>query len=118
MPEPPSSPPPPDVAGRLHTVADLLRRADHLEPDAQRALADLVDELGRTLSAAPVPSAELTHLTDSTTHLAQALHQRQDAAVASARSRLEDAILRAEVKAPVAADIARRLIEALSNIGI
>jgi hypothetical protein len=117
MPEPPSQPS--AVAARLSAVAQLLRRADHLEPETQQALADLVDELATALAAGTLPSAEVTHLTDTTTELIQALHGSEGHGVlGAARDRLNQAIVRAEADAPVAAGIARRLIETLANIGI
>jgi hypothetical protein len=116
---PAGSPAPSGVAASLHSLAELLRAADHLEPEAQQALADLVDELGNALHPGAVAGPEMTHLADSTTHLLQALHQQHDTrAVASARGRLEQAIVGVEAKAPGIAGIARRLVDALSNIGI
>jgi hypothetical protein len=107
------------VHSHLQAVAQLLRRADHLGPEAREALAELVDELAGALTAAPVPSAELKHLTESTTHLIQAIGERHHTGVlAAARDRLNEAIVRAETGAPTVAGIARRLVEALSNIGI
>src|SRR6266852_1140726 len=108
MPEPPSPQPTSssEVQAGLHAVAQLLRQADHLGPEARQALAGLVDELGSTLIAAPVASAELAHLTDSTTHLVQALREPHNPGLlAAARDRLNAAIVRAEVEAPTAAGL-------------
>jgi hypothetical protein len=117
MPEPPPEPNP--VSARLHAVAQLLRQVEHLEPETQQALADLVDELGSALGPGTASSAELTHLTESTAGLIKALHGEEESGVLSkARDRLNEAIVRAEAGAPVAAGIARRLVETLSNIGI
>ena len=121
MPEQPSgaSPSPSDLQARVHAIAEFLRQADHLGPEAQQALAELVDELGNMLRSTAVPSAEMAQLTDSTAHLVQALHPEQDAeARAVALGRLEEAVLRVENKAPTAAGILHRLVETLSNIGI
>jgi hypothetical protein len=110
---------PAEVQAGLHAVAQMLRQADHLGSEARQALAELVDELGSTLTSAPVAGAELAHLTDSTTHLVQALREPHKAGLlAAARDRLNAAIVRAEVKAPTAAGLARQLVETLSNIGI
>lgn len=103
----------------LHELARLLREAQHLEPEAQQALADLVDELGKALDPATAPSAEMAHLADSAAGLAQALHQRHDTSVlVAARDRLEAAALRAEADAPVTAGVVRRLLDTLANLGI
>jgi hypothetical protein len=120
MPEPPGSPPtPPEVQARLHAVAQLLRQAEHLTPQARRALAELVDELSDALSSPGAGAAETARLTESTAHLLEALGRRHDTGVlAAARDRVDEAIVAAETKAPVAAGLARRLVEALSNIGI
>ncbi len=121
MPEqpPPDVPAPAEVQTTLHTIARLLRENPHLGPEEQRALADLVDELGHALHPATVPSEEMAHLAESTTHLVQALHQGHGAGLlSSARNRLEQAIIRAEAQAPVAAGVARRLLDTLANLGI
>jgi hypothetical protein len=107
------------VQASLHELARLLREAHHLEPEAQQALADLVDELGKALDPADVPSAEMAHVADTAAQLAHALHQRQDTSVLlAARDRLEAAALRAEAEAPVTAGIVRRLLDTLANLGI
>ena len=117
MPEQPSAGS--QVQDSLHAIAQVLRQPGHLTPETQAALAELVDELGNALSSGAVPSAEMAHLTDSTAHLLHALHKRHDTGLlASARDRLEEAILRAETGAPTAAGLARRLVETLSNLGI
>src|SRR5947209_11794393 len=104
-----------EVEASLHTVARVLREAQPLGPEARRALADLVDELGNVLHSAAVPPPDVRHLADSTTHLIQALHQRQDPGrLARARDRLEQAILGIESQAPVAAGLARRVMDALA----
>ena len=121
MPEQPaaSSPGPSDIQNRLQTIAQRLRQAGHLDPQAQKELADIVEELGKTLAACPLPAADMAHLSDSTAHLVQALHEKHDTGLlASARDRLEEAIVRAEAGAPVVAGVARRLVETLSNLGI
>jgi hypothetical protein len=100
-------------------VAQLLRQGDPLKPEARQALADLVDELAPALRSTALPFAEVAHLNDSMTHLVQAIQQGHDSGLlAAARDRVERAIVAAEAHAPVAAGIARRLIDVLSNIGI
>jgi hypothetical protein len=103
----------------LHDLAEVLREAHHLEPEAQQALADLVDELQAALEPTAVPPAELAHLAESAAHLARALRQRHDAGLlAAARERLEQAAVRAETAAPLATGLARRFMETLANLGI
>jgi hypothetical protein len=115
MPEPT----PPEVAASLHTVARLLREGQHLTPEAQQVLAELVDEIGNALEPGTVPSAELAHLAESTAHLAEVLHQRPEGGVlTAARDRLEQAALAVEYQAPVLTGLVRRLIDTLSNLGI
>ena len=121
MPEqPPSGPPEPSgVPASLHAIARLLRESPPLGPEAQQALAALVDELGNALGSAPVPPAEVTHLADSTAQFVQAVRHRHDPGrLAAARDRFEQAILGAEAQAPLTAGLARRLLDALANIGI
>src|SRR2546423_1079361 len=108
-----------DVGTRLHSISQRLRETPHLGPEARQELAALVDELAQALDSSAVPSAEKAHLTESTAHLLQALQQRQDTSLlTTARERLDQAILNAEAHAPFAAGIARRLVEALADLGI
>jgi len=103
----------------LHTIAEILRDPRPLSQEIRAVLADLVDELGRVLTTATVPSAEVAHLAESTALLARAVH-RQEAPglLAAARSRVEAAIFAAESKAPLIAGLARRLLDTLADIGI
>lgn len=108
-----------DLEGSLHELSQRLREADRLGPEAQRSLADLLDELARTLHPAAPPSEEAAHLAASSAHLAATLKQRRDrGAIAAAIRRLEEAATRAEMEAPVAAGFARQLLEVLANLGI
>ena len=121
MPEqPPSGPPAPSgVQASLHAIAEVLREPRPLSREAREALAALVDELGAAVSSAPVPPAEVAHLADSTAHLVQAVHrQATPGLLAAARQRLDRAIVAAETTSPLAAGLARRLLDALANIGI
>ncbi len=115
MPEQPPSGP----KASLHAIAELLRDPHPLTPELRTALADLLDEFGGTLPEGAFPPTEVQHLAESTAHLARALRQRRDAGyLAAARDRLEQAVLAAEAQAPAAAGLARRLLDALANIGI
>jgi hypothetical protein len=120
MPEP-SRPEPssPDVQKRLQELAGLLRTATHLEPDAQRELADLVEELAKVLASSPTPAPEAAHLAESAAHMAGALQQQKESGLLrTARHRLEEATVRAQAKAPLATGIVRRLLAALADLGI
>jgi hypothetical protein len=121
MPEPVAGGPefPSGVSERLHEIARLLRAADHLGPVEKEAVAELADELGNALRTAAPSSAEAAHLAGSAAHLIEALHRKENKGVlASARDRLEQAIVRAEARTPFLAGVARRLAEALTNLGI
>jgi hypothetical protein len=111
----------PRLKDTIHAVARVLREVHPLSLEAQQALAGLLDELGSCLALAvvPVPPEELAHLADSTAHLVRLVHRGAEAGLlASARDRLEQAILSAESRAPLSAGLARRLLDALANIGI
>jgi hypothetical protein len=108
-----------DVPLRLREVAQLLRRAHHLGPEAREALADLADELAGAVGSGAVSSAEGQHLAATAGHLIEVLHHNRDeGAVAAARRRVEEAVLAAEARAPVAAGLAHRLLDALADLGI
>jgi hypothetical protein len=118
--QPPAPPPeatPAGLAVTLHAVAEMLRDDRPLGLDARRALAELLDEIGRALGSAPVPPAEVSHLAESTAHFIAALRQPGEH-VTSARERLEAALLGVEARAPVVAGVVRRFLDALANIGI
>ena len=107
---------PADARQRLEQLACLLRQAPHLEPEAQRHLADLLEELAGAL---PVGAKEDMHLAESAAQVAHALHEQQPASgVSSARRRLEESAARAEAEAPLATGIVRRLLAALADLGI
>lgn len=114
-----SQPSPSDPSPRLRQLAQLLREAHHLDPEAQQSIADILDELSGALGPGSVSSADHAHLAESAAHLVEALHQQKDPGfLASARRRLEAAALRTESEAPVVTGIVRRLIDALANVGI
>jgi hypothetical protein len=118
QPQPPS-PSRPEIEASLHAVSQLLRQAHHLSPEAQETLAELVDELGHAIGSGTASPEELAHLQESTARLLQAVQQRHDeGVVAAARDRLEGAVIGIESRAPVVAGVARRLLDALSNLGI
>jgi hypothetical protein len=117
----PEQPPvgPSAVSAGLHHIAAALREGPPLGPEAQRALAALIDELGNALPAAEPATPELEHLAGTTADFVRALHQRHEPGrLAAARDRLERAILGAEAQAPLTAGVARRVLDALANLGI
>src|SRR5207237_8396309 len=57
----------------LHDLAKAVRQADHLSPETQRTLPDLVDELGGSVRPEKLSPAETAHLTENLAHLTQPL---------------------------------------------
>lgn len=109
----------PPIQVKLHELAEEVRAAQHLEPQAQEALADLVDELSKALTPTVIASSETAQLADTAASLARALHQQHNPTLLSAaKQRLEQAAIRAEAKAPVATGIVRRLLDVLADLGI
>jgi hypothetical protein len=107
------------VSAQLHVVAVLLRDAHHLGPEAQEALAEVVEELSQALGHAQLSPAEAAHLADSASHLAKALRNQHDPGLlAAARDRLLEAAVAAEARAPGAAKLIRGMVDTLSGIGI
>jgi hypothetical protein len=114
----PSGPSVSEIRTRLRAVAGMLRESRTIDPESQRILAELVDELSAALQSSSVPPGEVAHIAESTAHLADSLHQQHDQGVlASARDRLEEAVLNAESRSTIVG-LARRLLDALANIGI
>lgn len=126
MPESPSDVPAgfsdrgsPLVADQLRRVAQLLRDAEHLNPDARATLAGVVEELAEAMRTTPISQPEIDHLTGDTARLLQALHDRhEEGALASARERVQRAVVKAEARAPHLADLVRRLLDTLISLGI
>ena len=121
MPDTPQSQPPSvaELQARLRDVANSLRRSSSLDVPSQRALSELVQELSKALAAAQIPADELAHLADSTAHLAETLHHEEDRGLlGKARDRFEGALINAETHAPNLVGVARRLLDALANLGI
>jgi hypothetical protein len=73
MPDPvsPLSPAASAVQTHLRTTAQILHQVEHLGPDGQKVLAELVEELGNALDSAAVPSNERAHLTECAAHFVQ-----------------------------------------------
>ena len=108
-----------EVRALLHTIADMLRHARHLGPEAQALLADLIDELGVALESPEVPHEEVAKLTECASQLIRAVIQTEDATVLeAAHDRLEGAVVAVETRSPALANLTRRLAEMLSNLGI
>ena len=107
------------VQAHLHAISQLLREADRLGPEEQALLADLVDELGNALESPAVPDEKVATLTESASHLVQAVQEKHEPGVlAAAEERLERAAVAIEAQAPTLANLTRRLAEMLSNLGI
>lgn len=107
------------VQTQLRAIAQLLREVPRLEPETQAALADLIDELARSLESPVVPSAEIARLTDCLAQLARAVNEQHAPGIlAAARDRLDHAVVAIETEAPGLASLTRRLAEMLSDVGL
>lgn len=110
---------PRDVKATLRAIAGLLRDVQHLGPEGQRTLAELVEELSRALETGEIPSAEMSQLTETTAHLVEELRQRKKSgSLPTLRDRLEQAALALETQHPVISGLTLRLVETLSTLGI
>jgi hypothetical protein len=102
---------------QLRTVAKLLHEAHRLDSKAQELLAELVEELGRTLDT--LPSDELAHLSECAAQLVQVAKQSDERrTLKTALDRLEGALVRVDARFPAIAAIGRRLLQALADLGI
>lgn len=102
----------------LAELARLLRHVDHLEPEARRQLADLVEELDSALHGNKSEESA-QHLAESVRQLAQALQtQHPENPITHAREQLEATVARTAAEVPVASGVARRLIDILADLGI
>ena len=115
------SQPVPDAATvqvELQAVAALLRRTSHLQPGAQQRLAEVVEDFARTLRPETAPSVEMIHLAQDVAQLARSLHRQETGPLQTAGQRLRQAVARVEAESPFLAEIVRRLLDALANVGI
>lgn len=107
------------VHAHLQAIAELLRRPHRLDAQAQAALADLMEEIDQALKHGTLPAEEAGHLAATAAQFAEAVHRGDQAGpLENARDRMLEAAVAAEEKAPLVAGVVRRLMEALSNIGI
>lgn len=115
----PGNPSRAEIQARLHEVARLLHSSESLNVESRQALVELVESLGDSLEKSDIPADEIEHLAESTAHLAESLHHQHDQTLLSrARERLEEAVIKTEARSPFVAGIARRLLDALANLGI
>ena len=120
MPEQPSKgeSPDPTIGSVIEELARRLGGFEHLEPEARTTLAGLLRKLAAELDHAE-PSAHNEHVVESAAQLVRAVKdQHEPGLVAAARERLEEAVARAESKAPVTTDLVIQLINTLSHLGI
>jgi hypothetical protein len=118
-PTPPKPPTAVEVSEHLHTIARLLRSVPHLDAEAQQLLAELVDELSRSLESGTMPAAEVKQLTEHITQLVYAAHPEEPVGVlGKVSNRMNATVTSLEARAPHVAGLARQLIDALSDIGI
>lgn len=121
MPEsfPAGSPAVPAVQNQLRTIARLLSEVHPLEPEVQRMLGALVEELSEALNDATVPSTTLAHLTESMANLVEAVHhQKEHHLLGDFRDRLQKAVVDVESHYPNLAGFGRQVLDTLSNLGI
>jgi hypothetical protein len=121
MPDPssPQSQSPDEVLANLLTTAQALSTTEHLTPTAQKALSDLVGELGKALASGKASSEEVPRLAESVAHLNLAIADEENREHSNrARDRLQESIYRTEVKHPVLAGLAQQFLNILAEIGI
>jgi hypothetical protein len=114
----PSSPNNAELRARLSELSELLHQTDHLGPETQQELADLVDELGQAVAEGRLEPTATAQLAASAREMTEALRQQHHGLLAAADDGLERIVVEAEGRAPVATGFAERLIDILSSLGI
>jgi hypothetical protein len=110
--------PDPSIVSDIEELARRLGGFEHLEPEARATLAVRLRQLASELDHAE-PSAHKEQLAESAAQLVRAVKdQHEPGLVAAARGRLDEAVARAEAKAPVATDVVLQLINILAQLGI
>ena len=104
-----------------HEIADLaarLHEAEHLRPEARAEVARLLGELRSALTH-PESSAQIEDLAQGTAQLVRAVKEEHEPGlIMAAKTRLDDAVSRAEAESPLATDIVIRLLDVLTGLGI
>src|SRR5688500_2312701 len=100
---------------QLRETAKLLREAEHLTPEQRQAMAEAAERLADALRV--TSPEEAARLSEAAASLMEAVH-RQHTPLEEAREGLEQAIIAAETRAPVATGLARQLVDVLANLGI
>jgi hypothetical protein len=107
-----------ELRARLDELSWLLRETDHLEPEVQQELADLVGQLSQALAEGRLEPATTAQLAQSAAHMVEAVRRQEGGFFAAARDGLERIVVEAEDRAPVATGFAERFIDVLGNVGI
>ncbi len=117
-PHPPGDPAEASIAHEIEELAGRLHEADHLQPEARAEVARLLGEL-RTVLAHAERSPHAEDLAQGTAELVRAVKEERDPGlVSAARTRLDDAVSRAEAESPLATNIVIRLLDVLTGIGL
>jgi hypothetical protein len=120
VPEQPSTGDTPEssTGSDIEELARRLGGVEHLDPKSRATLAGLLRKLAAELDEAE-PSAQKEDLAESAAQLVRAVQdQHEPGLIEAARERLEEAVARAEAKAPVATDLVLQLIDTLAHLGI
>ncbi|MFO0967276.1 MAG: DUF4404 family protein [Gemmataceae bacterium] len=106
------------IQAQLLSVARLLQDVHPLSVESQHLIGALVAGLSDALSDPTLSPAKLAEFTEATAHLVEAVHHEEHQRISGLRDRLQLAAAEVESHYPTLAGLGRRLIEALSNIGI
>lgn len=118
-PHKPDKPSQSDVLARLDATARLLADPTDIDPTTRKALAELVEEMRSALQSGKVSAEAVAPLAANTARLAESLHQSEDASVLEQiQASFREAILNAEAHHPVAAGMARGVLDTLTGFGL
>ena len=110
--------PNPATGSDIEELARRLGGVEHLDPTSRAKLAGLLRDLAAELDRGE-PSPQEEHLAETAAQLVRAVQDRHEPGlIEAARERLEQAVARAEAKAPVATDLVLQLIDTLAHLGI
>jgi hypothetical protein len=110
--------PNPATGSDIEELARRLGGVEHLDPTSRAKLAGLLRDLAAELDRGE-PSPQGEHLAETAAQLVRAVQDRHEPGlIEAARERLEQAVARAEAKAPVATDLVLQLIDTLAHLGI
>ena len=107
-----------EVRTRLHRLAAFVREHPQLGPEARDALAELLDELSKSLASSALAPGEVSHIAETTAHLVEAAHQPEQHGVLAAGRVIESQLFGITARDPLSLALAAMAFAAAGLLAI